>query len=70
MIQLLNIDESKRINRRINKLAENRYKSATMLFQAIMDRIPSQSLQSCAAVDIVMLLDTFDNVANVSHMLA
>ena len=70
LIQLLNIDESKRINRRINKLAENRYKSAMMLFQAIMDRIPSQSLQSCAAIDIVMLLDTFDNVANISHMLA
>ena len=41
-----------------------------MLFQAIMDRIPSQSLQSCAAIDIVMLLDTFDNVANISHILA
>ena len=42
----------------------------TTLLKAIMDRIPSQSLQSCAAVDIIMLLDTFDNVANISHMLA
>lgn len=70
LVTELNRTESRSLERKISKIAENRYKSFKMLMQAIMDRIPSQSLQSCAAMDIIMLLDTYENVANVSHMFA
>lgn len=65
----LNKDENRRQNNFISRKAKDMFDAFTLQLKLIIDRIPSQSMQSFTSADVVMLLDTEENTINFSAFL-
>lgn len=65
----LNSAEDKSQKARIKNIAKQKWDSFQAQLKIIIDRIPSQSMQSCASADVVMLLDTDENAVLMSNFL-
>ena len=69
-IKNLNNAEAQRQKQSIDAEANKKWESFQMQLQIIIDRIPSQSMQSFTSADVVMLLDTEENAVVMSAFLA
>jgi len=70
IINQLNGRESNRQKQFVNKRAEEMFEAFNLQLKLIIDRIPSQSMQSFTSADVVMLLDTKENALVMSAFLA
>ena len=69
LVYVLNKAEDATQDRIINNKAKQKYDAFNEQLKIIIDRIPSQSMQSCASADVVMLLDTNENAVIMSTFL-
>jgi len=65
----LNNNESRRQRNFINRRAQQMYEAFEMQLKVIIDRIPSQSMQSFLSADVAMLFDTEENLMVMSYFL-
>lgn len=65
----LNSAEDRAQKNRIQALARQRLDAFNAQLKIIIDRIPSQSMQSCTSADVVMLLDSDENAVLMSNFL-
>lgn len=69
LIYELNQKESNRQRNFINRRANQMYEAFEMQLKVIIDRIPSQSMQSFTSADVAILLDTEENTEIMSSFL-
>lgn len=69
LILELNNNESRRQTNFINRRARQMYEAFEMQLKVIVDRIPSQSMQSFLSADVAMLFDTEENLMVMSYFL-
>lgn len=69
LVYELNRKETNRQNNFINRRAVQMYEAFEMQLKVIIDRIPSQSMQSFTSADVAILLDTEENTEIMSSFL-